>query len=240
MSLESEERLVESPYVEKIWFARSERAQTFTSLAGTQWEMVVTRYHGQTSLTIRGPETKATTAECPADAEFFGIVFNLGAFMPDFPTIDRTDRNDLTLPKAGSRSFWLKGAAWELPSFDNADVFINRLVRSGMLVKDEVVDGVLRHGQPPADLSIRTVRRRFLRSTGLTYGTIRQIERAKQALALLQQGCSILDTVYEAGYFDQPHLTRAMKLYTGHTPTRLDDLYSPELLSLLYKTQAAP
>ena len=36
-------------------------------------------------MTVRGPETKATTAPVPADAEFFGIQFSLGTFMPGLP-----------------------------------------------------------------------------------------------------------------------------------------------------------
>ncbi len=39
--------------------------------------MVVTRHEGKTSLTVRGPETKATTADCPAHGEWFAIRFKL-------------------------------------------------------------------------------------------------------------------------------------------------------------------
>jgi AraC-like DNA-binding protein len=80
------------------------------------------------------------------------------------------------------------------------------------------------------------VRRRFVRATGLTPGVIRQIDRARQATALLQSGVSIVDTVNEAGFFDQPHLTRALKRYVGHTPgeiVRMDGLAD---MSLSYKT----
>lgn len=64
------------------------------------------------------------------------------------------------------------------------------------------------------------MRHRFLRATGLTQGTILQIERAKRASALLEQGVPILDTVYEAGYFDQPHLTRSLRRFVGKTPAQ--------------------
>ena len=45
--------------------------------------------------------------------------------------------------------------------------------------------------------------------------------RRARVLALLRQGCSILDTVEDAGYFDQPHLTRALKRWVGHTPAQV-------------------
>jgi methylphosphotriester-DNA--protein-cysteine methyltransferase len=37
----------------------------------------------------------------------------------------------------------------------------------------------------------------------------------------LQQGKSILDTVHEAGYFDQAHMTKALKYFMGQTPTQI-------------------
>jgi len=40
--------------------------------------MVVTRHEGRTSLTVRGPETRATTADFPAYGEWFAIRFKLG------------------------------------------------------------------------------------------------------------------------------------------------------------------
>src|SRR5512145_1139710 len=95
-----EERLSDSPFVEKVWRTQSEQAETFTSLAASQWEMVVTTYQGQTHFTLRGPETRASQADCPPNAEFFGIIFQLGTFMPPFPTGHFLDKNDLTLPAA--------------------------------------------------------------------------------------------------------------------------------------------
>jgi methylphosphotriester-DNA--protein-cysteine methyltransferase len=70
-------------------------------------------------------------------------------------------------------------------------------------------------------MAARTVRHRFLRATGLTQLHIYQAERARRAEALLRQGVSILDTVFEAGYYDQPHLTRSLKRFIGHTPAQL-------------------
>jgi methylphosphotriester-DNA--protein-cysteine methyltransferase len=65
------------------------------------------------------------------------------------------------------------------------------------------------------------VQRRFLRATGLTYGTIRQIERAERTAALLAAGASILDAVEIAGYSDQAHMTRSLQRFLGKTPGTL-------------------
>lgn len=225
MTLIAEERRSDSPLVEKVWYVRSEQAGSFTSAAASSWEMVVTKYRGRTTFTVRGPETRATPAEYPAEAEMFGIVFKLGTFMPHLPVGDLRDRNDVTLPEATNQSFWLLGSAWQIPTYDNADTFVSRLLRDGLLAQDAVVSAVLQ-GQPPR-LSPRSVQYRFLHATGLTYKTIQQIERARRAVALLRQGTPILDTVYELGYFDQPHLTRDLRRFIGHTPSQIPGLNQP-------------
>lgn len=215
-----DERASDLPYVEKIWRTHIERAGTFISLAESHGEIVVMKHRGRVELTIRGPETKATPAYCTVvDAEFFGIVFKLGTFMPHLPARRLLDRNDVTLPQASGKSFWLKGSAWQFPDYENADTFVARLVREGLLVHDPIVGAVLQDKLP--DMSVRTIQRRFLQATGLTHKTIRQIERAKHAQTLLQQGVPILDVVYQAGYFDQPHLTRSLKHLLGQTPAQI-------------------
>lgn len=225
-----DERASDSPVVEKIWYTRSEGSGSFVSVAAAQCEVVVTKVNGRTTFTARGPETKATTAQVTDDMEAFGIVFKLGTFMPHLPASRLIDRNDITLPEATNQSFWLLGAAWEIPTFENADTFISRLLRENLLAYDPLVGDVLRGGVP--EVSIRTVRRRFLHATGLTQGEIHQIERARQAAALLRGGASILDTVYEAGYYDQAHLTRSLKRFIGMTPAQIP----AASLSLLYNT----
>ncbi len=196
-----------------------EQAGSFISVAAVHCGIVVTNYQDKITITVRGPETQATPAAFPAGVEFFGIVFKLGTFMPHLPAKLLMDRHDLNLPEANSKSFWLHGSAWEFPTFENVDTFVERLVREGLLVHEPVVDAALQ-GQPQ-DLSLRSVQYRFLHATGLTQATVHQIERAKQAAALLEQGSSILDTVYEAGYFDQAHLTRSLKRYMGQTPRQI-------------------
>jgi AraC-like DNA-binding protein len=207
-----------SPLVETVWRTESERAGTFTSTAETHWEMGITRIAGELTNTMRGPETKAKPAPFPKDAEFLGIIFKYGAFMPHLPVSKLVD-GDVNLPKASNGAFWLHSATWELPNFENADAFISRLVREEMLVFDPVVEAVLENR--PVDLSLRTVQRRFLRATGITRGTFDQIERAKQAAVLLQKGTSIADAIFQAGYADQPHLTRSLKRFVGQTPRQI-------------------
>jgi AraC-like DNA-binding protein len=196
--------------------------------------MVVTRHEGRTSLTVRGPETRATTVACPAYGEWFAIRFKLGTFMPMLLPGELRDLNDVTLPDATGRSFWLNSSAWEYPSFENAEDFVKRLVHDGLIAMDPAVTTALR--SQPQERNIRTTQRHFLQATGLTHNTIRQIERARHATNLLKQGVSILDAVYEAGYYDQAHLTRSLRHFIGQTPGQI--IRAEAQLSFLYNTKS--
>lgn len=227
-----EDRLSDSPLVERVWTAASERAGQFLSVAAETSEIVVTRLRGRMFITIRGPETKVTTADCPAEADWVGIRFKAGAFFPAFLPATVRDRRDANLPSATQHSFWLGGSAWEYPTFENADTFVARLVKKGILVRHRAVDAILR-GEPEA-LSLRSAQRHFARATGLTHATYRKIRRARFATNLLLEGVPILDVVHLAGYCDQPHLTRSLKVLIGQTPTEITR--GKVQLSYLYKT----
>ena len=234
MSFTIEDRLSDSPFADRIWRAQIEHTGSFSSIAMSGWEMVVARYQGHVTVTVRGPESKATPLYVSnVGAEYFGIRFKVGTLMPQLPASDLVDE-DVNLPGASSKSFWLNGSAWQFPNYENADTFLKRLERKGLLARNPVIETAL-HGQLK-DLSIRTARRHFLRTTGLSQSAIRQIERARYAAALLRGGASILDVVYEAGYYDQPHLTRSLKYFIGQTPAQIRQKDGPERLSLLYKT----
>jgi len=213
-----ERRSSRSPMIEQTWQTRSEPEESFISVAVSHWEMVITRQRGRARLTVRGPETRATTAPIPQDAEFFGIQFSLGTFMPGLPPGQLVD-SSRTLPRATKTSFWLDGSGWELPGPDNADVFVGRLVRAGLLVHDPVVPAALQGDVE--GLSARSVERRVSRATGLTRGAIGQIRRAERAAGLLGRGVSPLDVVGQVGYADQPHLTRSLKRFVGRTPSQI-------------------
>jgi AraC-like DNA-binding protein len=207
-----------STLVDETWQARSEPEDSFISVAATRWEMVVTRQRGDARLTVRGPETRATTVPIPQDAEFFGIKFSAGTFMPGLPPgllVDGTR----TLPAATRSSFRLDGSAWELPGPDSADVFVDRLVRAGLLVHDPVVPEALQGDV--AGFSRRSLERRIARATGLSRGSVGRIRRAERAVELLSRGVPASEAARRTGYADQPHMTRSLARLMGQTPSRI-------------------
>lgn len=227
-----QDRPCDSPFVERVWRCHCERGGPFLSVAASNFEMVVTRLKGKTFLTLRGPETKATAIDCPAEGEWVAVRFKLGTFMPRFLPGSLRDQKDVTLPDASGRSFWLNGSAWQYPDFDNAEAFIKRLAKEGIISRHSAVDAALQ--SEPQTLSRRSTQRHFLRATGITQAAFRKIERARYATNLLKEGGSILDTVHLAGYFDQAHLTRSLKYLIGQTPAKI--MQGDTQLSFLYKT----
>lgn len=195
------ERDSDSSFVDMVWYSQSAGSGSFISSATSKLEMVITKQQGGVSFSILGPFTRAFPAPIPEDAEFIGITLKLGTFIPCLPVHDLIN-GGIQLPEGAGRSFWLHGSTWQLPDFENADIFIDRLVHQGLLAHEPMVEAAL-NGQI-MDLSERSLQRRFRRITGLTHGTLYQIERARLAMTLLQQGVSILDTVEQAGYYDQP------------------------------------
>lgn len=236
MFLVFEDRPSDSPFIERVWRCHSERAGLFHSIASPHWEMAVTRHRGRTFLTIRGPETKATMCDCPAEGEWLGIRFKLGTFMPKLPVSRLIDRQDVDLPSLSHDSFWFEGDVWEYPSFENAESFVARLVMNGFVTRDGAVQAALA-GDREA-FSLRSIQRHFRMATGMTQATYRQIDRARYATQLLRRGMSILDTVHEAGFFDQSHLARSIRQLIGQTPA--DVIHQEEQLSFLYKTASGP
>ncbi len=213
-----EERLSDSPFVERMWMTESGHAGSFTSISTVVWSIVISKWRGRISISFHGPETNATRKEYPPEAEWFGIMFKLGTYVPAIPPGSLIDGN-IVLPATSGRTFSLCHSQWQFPNFENADTFVDRLVRAGILVHEPITDSFYQ-GRSQSS-SLRTAQYRFLRSTGLSRRTVRQIERARYAAALLKEGVSILDTVYEAGYSDQPHLTRSLKHYIGQTPAEI-------------------
>ena len=187
MSIIYEERLSDSPYIEMVAHGRTVSDGCSVRPAECHWHMVFVRQDGDARPLVVGPWTKAGVASWTEGAEILWIKFKLGAFMPHLPARGFLD-SETILPAAAGRSFWLNGSAWRFPDHDNAETFVDRLVRNGVLVRDPVVSAALQY--KPQELSPRTVRHRFLRATGLTQSRIGQVERAQRAAELLRQGKS--------------------------------------------------
>lgn len=233
MPIESEHRDSDSPYITRIWRGYASGQQTMTSVATSTWELVFWEQGGVMHAAARGPETAASSAEISGDSASFGISFAHGASMPHLPLSNIVD-GGVESPHVDGRTFVLLGEEWELPDFDNAEQFVQKLVRAGVLTRDPMVEDVVWGGI--ARVGSRSVQRRVVHSTGLTQSAIRQIERARHAAVLIAEGVAPLDVVHRLGYYDQPHLAKALQRFIGRTATQLQaPPDGADALSLLYK-----
>jgi hypothetical protein len=208
------------PLVQRVWSASCDAASGFTSAVKTSSMIAFARSDEGSTVHLRGPETTGTSLTCPAGSEFFGVDLRLGAYLPLYPPSGLTDLNDALLPTLPGGRILLDNRDWEMPTEQNVDVFLDRLVRAGLLVLDPLVDEI-RHGERPRGMSERTAQIRFRRSVGISHRKLVSIEQARHAAQLLMAGRSITDVVTASGYYDQPQLARAMRWATGHTPGEL-------------------
>lgn len=213
-----DEQIINSPYLERFTHGYMVAAGQTTRPAECHWHMVIVRHGRHAHAILVGPLPSAGQVSWPDAAESIWIKFALGTYMPDFPAANLLEK-ETVLPDASRQSFWLKGGTWELPQPHNVDVFVERLVRAELVVRDPLVGSVLQGYRQQA--APRTVRHRFSAVTGISQNQIYQITRAQQAADLLAQGTSIFDVVTELGYFDQPHLTKALKRWVGQTPAQI-------------------
>lgn len=218
MTLQVEQRCSDSPYIETVMHGHSLAAGGSIRPAETHWHMVFVREPGNVHPLVVGPWSSAGVATWQEGGEILWVKFKLGVFMPHLP-FDHLLDHELRLPEGAGATFQLKSTHWELPSFENVESFIARLIHDAILVYDPLVGSVL--ADEPHDFAPRTVRHRFQRATGLSPKQIQQMTRAQQAAALLREGASIFDAMDAAGYYDQPHLTRALRQWVGYTPGQL-------------------
>jgi hypothetical protein len=218
MGLRFTTRRSDSPWIDAVWTCTSDQVSEMTSVAATRCGLVFWECDGRHYAGVSGPETATGTAPVPEEATFMGIEFAIGTSLPGLPLSSLTD-GGVELPDTTRRSFQLAGSRWERPGPDDAEALVERLVRNGAVVRDPIVGEVVRGGRP--QVSDRTLERRFRAATGLTRGAVRQIERAREAAYLLAAGKGATDVVASLGYFDEPHLARALRRYVGRTATQL-------------------
>jgi AraC-like DNA-binding protein len=213
-----EERNSDSPHIQFVWRSHATQSGSFEDVAHDFWVIAFNELNGKTKVWLTGPSTKSRTIVYEAGQNSWGIVFKAHVFIFNLPKVEMLNASTL-LPMASASSFLLGTQAVELANFFEAEKFVDDLVKRGLLNANLSIGKALAGSEAP--MSIRSLQRHFLSTTGLTKNKTQQIARARQAFALLQQGKPIADAVFEAGYADQAHMTRALKLLAGQTPKQI-------------------
>ncbi|MEO3774008.1 AraC family transcriptional regulator [Micromonospora sp. B9E7] len=216
-----------------MWRTSSDAEDTMTSAARTCCQLILTRMQGRLFASLRGPETRATSAPVPPNAEFLGIRLTLGTVFRPHPAASLVDGH-VALPVTDSGRVVIGGEDWEAPTYENVEQFVRRLRDAGLLVRSR-----LNEEHFAGHRSRRTLQRQYHASTGLSQTAVTQIDRVNAAATMLRGGLDWRTVVEALGYFDQAHLAHALRRYVGRTARGLqagDDAS----MSFLYKICPQP
>lgn len=210
-------RPADSPFIQAVsYWVIGDEDEILAAPDGC-WDLVVMKQDGKTNLLLTGQTTRAVPLPFTRGVEITTISFKASAFLSVIPAAALLDRGIL-LPTTG-KHFELASDVFEIPTFENAEGFVQTLLKKEHIHQDAVVDETLKDHSPA--YSVRSIQRRFLRTTGMTQIDFRQIQRARQAAVLLQKGIPAIDVAAELGYADQPHMSRSLKRILGRTPTEI-------------------
>lgn len=213
-----EERQSDSPHIQFVWRATVSESGSFEDLAHDFWVLVFrTSANSETQVILTGPVTKAETIHYEAGQVNWGIALRSHVFVTGLPKKELLDTR--TVLTSLGNTFWLGDHELQIPTYETAEKFVDQLVSDGLLNASLVIADALAGNAPY--MSERNLQRQYSKVTGLTRSQTEQIQRARQAFVLLEQGMSIIDASQQAGYADQAHMTRALKLLAGQTPGQI-------------------
>lgn len=197
-------RSSDSPVVDFIWRTEDARSGRYLAAATNQLHLVFITNDQKTKVELRGTAPQAIPFTYTIGNRNLAIRLKPGVFVPGL--LPRQ-----TIDISHTLQFW------ESPTFDNAEVFISKLMRRGLLAVDQLVQ----NPTYPLQVSPRTVQRHFLRTVGLSARFSGLITRTDKAISLLQTGLPILEVAAQTGFADQAHLTRTVKQLSGRTPGQI-------------------
>jgi AraC-like DNA-binding protein len=211
---------------------------------------------GEAAPVVAGPATRAVMLSLPAGALIVGARFRPG-WAPNFLGLPADEITDRELPL---EEFWRGDAEWlwqriaaERTAARKLRTIEAALIRraAGARAADALaVQAVAWLARNPGgrvqvlarelELSARQLQRRLAAATGYGPKALHRVLRLQRLLALAgaSNGSRCLATLAaDAGYADQPHMTREMRALTGLAPaTALAGRGSTLALSDLFKT----
>jgi Helix-turn-helix domain len=215
MSFLYEEKDSACPYVDVVWHTVDTSDGTYLAAADACWDMIFTRTAATSRVLLSGPSSRPTPVPYQTGNRNVGVRFTQGTYFTHVEPQSMCNRT-IALPMPDAECFELDGRTWPMPDYDGIDELLAGFDAVGLIAHDPVIDAALRGIHPP--LSPRSVQRHFTRITGQSPQQVRQIARAREAVARLRTGEAIADVAYELGYADQSHLSRDVKRLTGYTP----------------------
>lgn len=222
------QRASTSPMLAWIWQAHPQTSGSYLDLASEFWHIAFLVEHGKTRAVLNGPASVSRPITYEGGQYYWGFVFKSHVFMPNIPKKQLLN-TVIELPVQGEE--FLFGDIWmPFPTYETADKFADMLAQKGVIVANEQIASAL---EGKGRMSLRSKQRHLADATGLNQTKLRQIERARQAFALLQEGVPLAEVAMQAGFTDQAHLTKSLKMLAGQTPAQILSDYNPKVGALL-------
>lgn len=222
MAQQQQRRGSDSPYIGRVTQSFAVSDGTYLATPDGMWDLIMSEEpDGSRVVFITGQATKSARLPYKAGQHSVVVSFAAGAYLSPFHGAPFKD-NYILLTMPDSDHFDLAGQVFPLPTYENAEEVVARMVTSGLLVSDDVVDSVIR-GQPKA-ASKRSVERHFKSVTGLSPKKMANISRAQQAVRMLKEGTTPSVAAVDAGYYDQPHLANELKRLMDSHPSDVSDI----------------
>jgi hypothetical protein len=138
MSYTYEDKRPDSIYIDKIWHTYTTSDGVFTAGLDGNWDIIIFKGANDIRVTVNGIGKHAVEVPYVADIDSVGIALKPGVFLRDFKGKDIVDsqhtlsKGDISYVKIGDNLF-------EIPDFDSAEVFVQELVKEGLLLINPVV-----------------------------------------------------------------------------------------------------
>ena len=140
MSTSRVQRASDSPFVEAITHVTYDSHVHDMTTPDGLWDLVIQKYAGKIAVLQTGLITRPVALDYGPGDEYLSISFKPGVFMPRLPGVQMVDTG-VARPTLSKRSFALDSEAFEIPTFENAEGLVERLVRRDVIVRDEIVGG---------------------------------------------------------------------------------------------------
>lgn len=217
-----EQRTSTSFLVNCVWHAIADSDDVYSDPANEYWGIGFTRHtNGALSAELFGPSIAPRILNGFKGEEYWGIEFHAHVVIKG---VDKTNvlNTAASLPvKNGELA--IREYRYPVPTYDTLEAFAAQLEKDGVILHDQRIFRALNGDEN--GFSERSRQRHVKAVTGLNKKQIEQLQRARHAFYLLQSGSSVSEAAHLAGYADQSHMTRSLKLLRGETPARIISAY---------------
>ena len=207
------------PWIDTVWQTVCLDDGVYRATPDGAWDLILAvSPDGEPLVFLTGQATEPVDVPYQAGEHSVVVSFAAHVYLATESEV-RTGAAVRFLPVAGDR-FDLDGTSLPLPTFENAEDLIDRMIRAGLLKSDDLVAKAF--SENPKAASKRSVQLHFKRTTGITQKDFQMIRRAQEAVRRLKRGEAPAAVAADLGYSDQPHMIKSIKTIMGHLPSNLE------------------